>query len=312
MISPRATSSTRAPPAVWNDWPRWSASRPTWPGHCRAALWSARRWPALRQLPAGGVGLILAALAWFMPALGAVLLALAFCATSGRWRTAALAAAAGAWIIGAFYYEPGWPLADKAALLAAAGALLGGLARLAWRAEPAVAAPAPASSPASGWSAIAPGVALCAVAVVVVANVGIWQKEELIAHGRPVCVELAPVDPRSLMQDDYMQLNFAMPGGLAGSLEGEAPRQRPRAVARRDARGVATLLRLDQGGPLAADEFRVEPTPKNGRLTLVSDAWFFKEGEGARWAGARYGEFRVGPDGRALLVGLRGPDLAPL
>jgi uncharacterized membrane-anchored protein len=37
---------------------------------------------------------------------------------------------------------------------------------------------------------------------------------------------------------------------------------------------------------------------------LVSDAWFFQEGDGERWEAARYGEFRVMPDGRALLVGL--------
>ena len=34
--------------------------------------------------------------------------------------------------------------------------------------------------------------------------------------------------------------------------------------------------------------------------------------EANRWAGAKYGEFRVDPSGRALLVGLRGAELAPL
>jgi uncharacterized membrane-anchored protein len=279
-----------------------------------AALWSARQWPVLRQVPAGGVGLILTALAWFMPTLGAALLALAFCATSGRRRSAVAAASAAAWIIGAFYYQLSWPLADKAALLAVAGALLGALAWLAWRAEAAatvVAAPDLASATAPRSRTMQPGIALCALAVLAVANVGIWQKEDLIAHGQPVYVELAPADPRSLMQGDYMRLNFAIPGGLAESIE-RAQRGRPRAVARQDARGVATLLRLDDGGPLAADELRIELTPKNGRWTLVSDAWFFKEGEGARWAAAKYGEFRVGPDGRALLVGLRGPNLEKL
>ena len=53
-------------------------------------------------------------------------------------------------------------------------------------------------------------------------------------------------------------------------------------------------------------------TPKDGNWVLVSDAWFFKEGEAARWEKARYGEFRVLPDGRALLVGMRGPELEKL
>jgi uncharacterized membrane-anchored protein len=42
--------------------------------------------------------------------------------------------------------------------------------------------------------------------------------------------------------------------------------------------------------------------------TLVTNAWFFKEGTAKKWEGARFGEFRVVPDGRALLVGLADKD----
>jgi len=48
----------------------------------------------------------------------------------------------------------------------------------------------------------------------------------------------------------------------------------------------------------------IELSPGARRWVVVSDAWFFKEGDGARWSKARYGEFRVMPDGRALLVGM--------
>ena len=155
-------------------------------------------------------------------------------------------------------------------------------------------------------------IALSLVAVLAVANVGIWQKQQLIAHGQPVYVELAPVDPRSLMQGDFMRLDYRMPPAVEQGLDGLPSTRRPRVVARRDARGVATVLRLDNGAPLADGELRIELTPKDGRWVLVSDAWFFKEGEAARWQPARYGEFRVGPDGQALLVGLRGAALEPL
>ena len=83
-------------------------------------------------------------------------------------------------------------------------------------------------------------------------------------------------------------------------------------IALRNERGIATLARMDDGRPLAAGELRIELTPKDGSWILVSDAWFFAEGEAARWARAKYGEFRVAPDGRALLVGLRGPNLEAL
>ena len=79
-----------------------------------------------------------------------------------------------------------------------------------------------------------------------------------------------------------------------------------------DERRVATALRPDAGTPLGPGELRIELTPKGGRWILVSDAWFFAEGEGERWARAKYGEFRVDNSGRALLVGLRGAALEPL
>jgi uncharacterized membrane-anchored protein len=107
------------------------------------------------------------------------------------------------------------------------------------------------------------------------------------------------------MQGDYMRLNFAVPGGASRNDTGLLSSQRPHVVARLDARGVATLVRLHQPGEtLGTDELRMELTPKNGQWTLVTDAWFFREGEAARWQVARFGEFRVDADGRALLVGL--------
>jgi uncharacterized membrane-anchored protein len=272
-----------------------------------AALAAARAWPTLRQPWCAGLAAVLAALAWFMPALGAVLLALALCATSGRWRLAGAAAVAAAWIVGAFYYQLHWPLATKAAVMVAAAAVLGALAWSALRAA-AVVAPVP-GAPLGRPPRLLGGAGLSLVAVLAVANVGIWQKESVIAHGQPVYVELAPADPRSLMQGDFMRLNYRLPPAVDSHLDGLPGAQRPRVVARRDARGVATVLRLDTGAPLAADELLIELTPKDGRWVLVSDAWFFKEGEAARWQPARYGEFRVAPDGRALLVGLKGAAL---
>jgi uncharacterized membrane-anchored protein len=277
-----------------------------------AAIWMWRSWPALRRPWYAGAAAVLVALAWFMPSLGAVWLALALCVCAGRWKLATAAGFVAAWIIGSFYYQLSMPLASKAALLVVAGAALGALSWLASRGEGLVIPPKMSTAEPATTRKTQAGIALGALAVLIVANAGIWQKEDLIAHGQPVYVELAPVDPRSLMQGDYMQLNFRIPGEVSARLDSLSTRERPRVIARRDARGIATPLRLDDGGPLSPDEFRFELTPKNGRWILVSDAWFFGEGEAQRWAKAKYGEFRIGGNGRALLVGLRGPDLEEL
>jgi len=280
-----------------------------------AAAWLQFFWPAVRHLWCAGVALVCIALAWFMPSLGAVLLVLAFSVSGGRWRVASAAGLAAAWIIGAFYYQLNWPFTTKALVMVGGGAALGALSWLAWltaRKEDTTHVPEPVTLIAIEARKLQAGIALCALAVLLVANVGIWQKENLIAHGQPVFVELRPVDPRSLMQGDYMRLNFAVPGNFNGSMDDVEDNVRRHVIARREANGVARLLHMADGKPLAADEIRIELIPKNGQLVLVTDAWFFKEGEGERWAKARYGEFRVAPDGRALLVGLRGDKLQEL
>lgn len=265
------------------------------------AVLLARAWPALRALRWGLLAALLALFAGVLPALGPIALAAALCARQQRWRLAVAAGLAALWVLGAFYYQLAWPLAHKALGLVALGFVVGLLA-IGWRTG-AAAAQAPADR---RW------VALGALALTLaVANGAIVQKERLIAQGEPMFVALAPADPRSLMQGDYMRLNFTV------STNAETPRarwgaQRPHVVLRRDTQGIATFVRPDDGSPLATDERRVELSPKEGRWILVTDAWFFREGEAERWQRARFGEFRVTPDGRALLVGLRGEGLAPL
>ena len=65
---------------------------------------------------------------------------------------------------------------------------------------------------------IAAGVLLLAAV-----NWGIYSRERLLASGRVVMLELAPVDPRSLMQGDYMALRFALAESLPTTGSGSAP-----------------------------------------------------------------------------------------
>ena len=276
-----------------------------------AVAWLAHCWPRVRNTWCAAVAVVMVGLAAFMPSLGAVLLVLAYCVSAGRWRVASAAGVAAAWIVGAFYYQLSWSLADKALLLAGAGGLLAALAW--WAARSGRASSAPQTTVDLGaFNKSRVGLAFAAVLVLLVANTAIWQKEDLIAHGQALFVPLAPVDPRSLMQGDYMALRFAFTQSMAPLNTELAAGQRPHVVALRDGRGIATQVRPDLGAPLATNELRIELTPKNGDWVLVTDAWFFKEGEADRWALAKFGEFRVAPNGRALLVGLRGADLKQL
>lgn len=296
-----------------NAWQRTAVQAASVAFALAAAAVAGSRWPGLRQVAAAGLALLLAALCWFMPMLGGALLALALCATSRRALLAGMAAATALWIVGAFYYQLPWPLATKALVLLRAGGAAGALAWAMHRRAPARAPAARAAAPAArrAWALGLPAVA--AAATLGTVNVAIWQKEQLIANGRPVFVALAPVDPRALMQGDYMALAFAMPPALRSSLDAVTASERPKVVARLDERGVATILSQAEGDQAPGPgEILLELTPKSGRWVVVSDAWYFREGEAERWQSAKFGEFRVDRQGRALLVGLRGEDLRPL
>ena len=73
--------------------------------------------------------------------------------------------------------------------------------------------------------------------VLVVVNWSIYDREQLLAEGRVVLLPLAPVDPRSLMQGDYMALRFA----VADDASGREPRQR--------AQDGRVVVALDDRGP---------------------------------------------------------------
>jgi uncharacterized membrane-anchored protein len=151
----------------------------------------------------------------------------------------------------------------------------------------------------------------CAASVGLV-NYSIFAKERLLATGAVVILELAPVDPRSLMQGDYMALRFALANQAAAAVGRSRESSGGRIVATLDVRRVASFRRLHDGKPVASNEVLLRYRMREGEMKFATNAFFFQEGTAQRYEGARYGEFRVAPDGELLLTGLRDKDLKPL
>lgn len=153
-------------------------------------------------------------------------------------------------------------------------------------------------------------VILWAVAVVslLFVNYAIYGKEQLIRYGQPIFLELAPVDPRSLIQGDYMALRYK----IAADLEQADLPPRGKLVIRLDERGVASFVRVDDGTPLAPDERLLNYYKHDWEIDLGASSFFFQEGTAEDYGDAKYGELRVDEAGTSILIGLRDENLQPL
>ena len=140
-------------------------------------------------------------------------------------------------------------------------------------------------------------------------NYSIYGKETLIRNGQPILFELAPVDPRSLIQGDYMALRYKIGADLESQ---EDLSVRGKLVITVADNGVATFVRVDDGTPLAAGERVINYYKHGWQMDLGATSYFFQEGTAAAYANAKYGELRVDEGGTSILIGLRDENLQPL
>lgn len=140
-------------------------------------------------------------------------------------------------------------------------------------------------------------------------NFLIVQQERLVAQGEPIFLALAPVDPRSLMQGDYMILRYA----IATELNGDELPEGGTLVITLDEQRVATFVRLHQAQePLRAGELLLGYHRQGRNVYLGAESFFFQEGHAEYYEEAEYGELRVAESGESVLVGLRGANFESL
>lgn len=140
------------------------------------------------------------------------------------------------------------------------------------------------------------------VVLLVYFNYSIIKKEQLLEEGQLVLLELAPVDPRSLMQGDYMTLRYA----ISENLNADSMPKRGYCVVRLDSNGVANRVRFQKAPlPLHSGEHLIGYTaPDNWNINIGAESFFFQEGQAEKYDSAKYGGLRVDGNGNSLLVGL--------
>ncbi|PTV44290.1 GDYXXLXY protein [Acinetobacter oleivorans] len=153
--------------------------------------------------------------------------------------------------------------------------------------------------------------------------VGLVVKNEWhLHHSKSIFIELRPVDPRSILQGDYMalayELNLQSLKALAGS-ESEALDQvifnhssvPAKVILDSQNRVVRTIL--DSNNSVAGQSLILK-NPENRLQALypASRSFLFAEGLAQCYQKAKYAEFKVNTTGEAILFDLRGEGLQPL
>ena len=135
----------------------------------------------------------------------------------------------------------------------------------------------------------------------------VLDKEEVLKQGEKVLLKLAPVDPRSLIQGDYMRLNYAMNREIR-NLEDSLGSY---LVLRIDTLNRGEFIRVQKGlTPRSENEVVLKfKRNVNNQIKIGAESYLFQEGKAELLEHAEYGCLRIDKDGNSVLVGLYSEDV---
>ena len=242
--------------------------------------------------------------------------------------------------LGGFYYQLSIPLIYKGALLVSF-AVIFAIVTLFLHAR----YKTPSQSAVENHSVFKAPIWLVGVFVIALlgaVNYKVQQFEDVLATGKPVVLKIAPVDPRSLMQGDYMVLNYAILSEIQQSQFLSESNESLESNESIDAGEANETIGIDESSPSGKKAYILVHLDKNHVATfceeqseiptdfkhctpnvylpirykgwlpeLPSQYYFFAEGKGEYYAQAEYAEYRF-KDGILLLARLLDKDLKGL
>ena len=246
--------------------------------------------------------------------------------------------------LGGFYYQLSIPLLYKGGLLVSF-AVIFAIVTLFLHAR----YKAPSQSAVENHSVFKAPIWLVGVFVIALlgaVNYKVQQFEDVLATGKPVVLKIAPVDPRSLMQGDYMVLNYAILSEFQQSQvlpESNESLESNESIDTLESNETTETTGIDESSPSGNKAYILVHLDKNHVATfceaqseiptdfkhctpnvylpiryngswlpkLPSQDYFFAEGKGEYYAQAEYAEYRF-KDGILLLARLLDKDLKGL
>ncbi len=143
--------------------------------------------------------------------------------------------------------------------------------------------------------------------------VGAYQLEASFTNAETIYLPLAPRDPRSLIQGDYMRLRFD-PEIFPPRLEWQDLPNTGTVYLQRDENRVARFSRLaSTATERRPDEILVQYYRTRGRgIVYTSTSFFFQEGQAEPFSAAQFAIVKVTPAGKTLLSGLADGEREPI
>lgn len=245
--------------------------------------------------------------------------------------------------LGGFYYQLSIPLLYKGALLVSF-AVIFAIVTLFLHAR----YKTPSQSAVENHSVFKAPIWLVGVFVIALlgaVNYKVQQFEDVLATGKPIVLKIAPVDPRSLMQGDYMILHYAILSEFQQSQvlpESNESLESNESIDTLESNETTETTGIDESSPSGKKAYILVHLDKNHVATfcekqseiptdfkhctpnvylpirykgwfpeLPSQDYFFAEGKGEYYAQAEYAEYRF-KDGILLLARLLDKDLKGL
>ncbi|MCF6319769.1 MAG: GDYXXLXY domain-containing protein [Proteobacteria bacterium] len=152
--------------------------------------------------------------------------------------------------------------------------------------------------------------AIATMAVVLLAiNLNIYKKEDLIKNGEVLLFKLAPVDPRSLMQGDYMRLRFDLESKIVSATDlwnqdRTFKINKGFAIVKKAENNVISYIGIFKDQSLKDNQRLIPFKIKNRKVIFTTNAFYFQEGKAEHFQKSEYGEFRISKDGELILANM--------
>ncbi|MBS0290767.1 MAG: GDYXXLXY domain-containing protein [Proteobacteria bacterium] len=147
---------------------------------------------------------------------------------------------------------------------------------------------------------------ISAIIIFVLLNTAIYQKDKIKRHGEVILLKIEPVDPRSLMQGNYMALRYTIEDEINKLNEAEL-KKHTFAVIQPDKQNVAQFVRLYNGENLSPNEklikFRFYPND-SAKVHIKPHSFLFQEDLEPLYRNAAFAIFQYNGNKDYLLTGL--------